>query len=190
MSSYIGNFSDKFGSFDQIFVPLSIGIILSFITCLFVMYSCKIKIERQFFPVILGSCVAGSLPGFFAGYSREAIAGTTLAALIGIVSTLLAFSMNKDSESLFRPIAPVASMGLLFSALVGYFVGEDAKGEWIVYNEAIIDRRSEYDRVWIEVEKARQLANLEILKRNRSEPITIQELTAANHQYTSGEPSN
>lgn len=105
----------------------------------------------------------GGVAGLIAGVSRESIVGALLTGLLGVISGLLSYLFGKDSLKQWRHYIPFAIMFLVISALAGLSVGGIYKARWEVFDRKNKKHLLEYEKVYLEVLKEKEL--LELRKR-------------------------
>jgi len=102
----------------------------------------------------------GSITGIIAGVSQESIVSALLTGLLGVISSLLAYLLGKESLIEWRPVIPVALTLLLLSTLAGLTMGSIYKKERTEYERAYARRMMLYEKVDLEVCKEGQLRKL------------------------------
>jgi hypothetical protein len=78
-------------------------------------------------PFLASFSLLGGVSGLIAGVAQEAMVGTMLTGLLGLITAMLAYMFTVDSLVRWRPIIPLGLMGLVLAALVGLAFGGTAK---------------------------------------------------------------
>ena len=116
----------------------------------------------QTFSFIFAFALVGCVTGVVAGWTLETIVGAALAAVLGIVSSLLTFLFGKQTLRLWRPVIPLAIAALMASTLLGMVVGGSRRSQVIEGNEKRASLKFEDEQVYVPVERERRL---ELVKR-------------------------
>ena len=108
------------------------------------------------FSFILAFALVGSVSGVIAGWTLEGIVGAVLAAVLGIVSSLLTYLFGKQTLRAWRPVIPLAIGALLATTLVGLVLGGSRRSQVLNAKEAIDRSNTEYERIYVPVEAQRR----------------------------------
>ena len=138
------------------------------------------EITWERFSLLLAFCLIGLVPGIMAGYSQQAIAGTFLTVIIGIISALLSFGFAKESLQQWRPVIPLAMILTLLGALVGFSTGGVAKNRWIIFDQKVQQTKYMNEQVRGPVERTRRELNLKHLAESDKGAISGQKLMNMN----------
>ena len=110
------------------------------------------------FVFILAFALVGVVSGAVAGWTLEGIVG----AVLGMVSSLLAYLFGKETLRAWRPVIPLAIAALLISTLVGLVLGGSRRSQVMNQADSIAREKAEFERVYLPVEAQRRSA---IMKR-------------------------
>ncbi|MGL6242293.1 hypothetical protein [Pseudomonas sp.] len=102
----------------------------------------------------------GSITGIIAGVSQQSIVSALLTGLLGVISSLLAYLLGKESLVEWRPVIPVALILLLLSTLAGLTMGSIYKKDRTEYERAYARRIMLYEKVDLEICKEELLRKL------------------------------
>jgi hypothetical protein len=123
----------------------------------------------------------GVIVGVEAGRSREAVLGAVLPALLTIVSALLAYLLTKEGLAAWKPVIPYCITVLVVGSLIGLAIGGTTRKTFDLYEKQYATWLSRYEKVQLESEKARYLAQLsvwqqrELAKGPAATPTTVPE---------------
>ena len=102
----------------------------------------------------------GGVTGLIAGVSRESIISSLLTGLLGIISALLTYLFNKESMKQWHHYIPYAIMLLVISSFAGLSIGGIYKAKWESYDRKYKVWLLEYENVYLDVLKEKQLIKL------------------------------
>jgi amino acid transporter len=91
-----------------------------------------------------------------AGWTLEGIVGAVLAAVLGLVSSLLTYLFAKQTLRAWRPVIPLAIAALLATTLIGLVLGGTRRSQILMVNAAAERRKVEYERIYVPVEVQRR----------------------------------
>lgn len=105
--------------------------------------------------------ILGGIAGAITGSSMEPLVGALITGVLGIVSAILSYVFAKETDPIFRAVAPVAIILLLLNALAGLSVGQNWKKKWLTYSDLMEEHRLDYKEVWVPTTRAYQQKLLE-----------------------------
>lgn len=119
----------------------------------------------------------GGLIGIYVGASKTPVIGTILPAILTFVTALLAYLFSRENLSEMRPVIPFCLIALMLTTAYASFVGTSMKREWIVYEKEYKEWLLHYEKVALEVAKAKYLKDL---KENKLSEEDFEELMDTN----------
>lgn len=123
-------------------------------------YIGKLHVEGQ--GVLIASfAVLGGILGVSVGASRSPELGAILPALLTVITFLLGYLFSREHLSEWRPIIPYCILVLLLNSFYGLFVGSTIRGKHENFVREHQKRLLYYEKVELEVEKAKQLKQLD-----------------------------
>jgi hypothetical protein len=151
---------DLYDAFRLVFLPV-VGFIALGCTLVwgFSRFAAGLTVQGQAALIAAFGAVGGVL-GFAGGNSREPVVGTLLSALLTFLAGLLTYLFSREELSQWRPVIPYCIIVLLLNALFGLSAGSTYRGKFDDYQEELKKRLLRYERVELEVEKARQLRDI------------------------------
>lgn len=99
----------------------------------------------------------GGLLGYSAGASQQSIIGTVLPTLLTLITFLLGYIFSKDSLPELKPLIPYCLLVLILNPFFCLFLGGRVKRENADFEREYNRRLLYYEKVELEVEKAKQL---------------------------------
>lgn len=106
-------------------------------------YRAKVRIGFSFMlSFILAFALIGCVAGSIAGASLETIVGAALAAILGLVSSLLTYLFGKETLRAWRPIIPLALIALLTSTLAGLVIGGSRRTQLLAAHQGDDDAKA------------------------------------------------
>jgi hypothetical protein len=120
--------------------------------------------RRELTPFLFAFALLGSVPGVIAGSSREPVVGAMLTGLLALLSSTLAFLLSKEGLVKWRPLIPFLMISMLTGALFGLVFGSVYRKQWDGYARAYQDYRSQYDNIYVPVERETRLKALRSVK--------------------------
>ena len=132
-------------------------------TIIWVALFAKLRVRGQYV-FLLAFAALGGLLGYASGASQQSIIGTVLPTLLTLITLLLTYVFSKESISEQQPIIPYCLLALIASAFVCLFVGGQVKLQNENFVREYNRRLLYYEKVELEVEKARELQKLELEK--------------------------
>lgn len=124
------------------------------------------------FNFILAFALVGSVSGVVAGWTLEAIVGAVLAAVMGLVSSMLAYLFSRDTLRAWRPVIPLAIGALLVSTLIGLVLGGSWRSQVLNMKEAAERAKIHFEKIYVPSELQRRSA---LIKRCIDESPTATE---------------
>ena len=98
---------------------------------------------------VLSFALVGNVTGVIAGATLESIVGAALAAIMTLVSSLLAYLFSKDALQAWRTVIPLAMIGLMTSTLVGLVIGGAHRVELLNQNIEIEKDKVHFEKVTV-----------------------------------------
>lgn len=86
------------------------------------------------FGFVFAFALIGGVTGVIAGASLEPIVGASLTAILGIVSSLLAYLFSRTSLRVWRPVLPLAIIAMFGTTLVGIVFGGSQRTQLLAQN--------------------------------------------------------
>jgi hypothetical protein len=154
-------FNDIWIAFKVGLLPVAFAIGLATIPVyLLARFVSKVDVSGQFvFLVAFGSL--GGLLGYSAGASQQSIIGTVLPTLLTLITLLLGYIFSKDTLPHLKPVIPFCLVALILNAFFCLFLGGRVKRENADFEREYNRRLLYYEKVELEVEKARQLKEIQ-----------------------------
>lgn len=107
---------------------------------------------------VLSFGLVGGVAGEVAGATLESIVGASLAAILGLVSSLLAYLFGKETLRAWRPVIPIAIIALLTSTLVGLVIGGSRRTQ-VIYEQRQADHaKFQFENLEVPTERERLTA--------------------------------
>jgi hypothetical protein len=159
--------SDLKNAFAVVLGPtLGAIIVLSVLGCLALWMAAR-KALRETVPFVVAFAALGVTTGFAAGDSRVPVVGVMLPAMLTLVSGLMAYLFTKEGLKEWRPIIPWCVTVLTVGGLVGLSLGSTIRARFDQFDRDYAKALLRYERVELESEKAKYLADLEIWKQQQ-----------------------
>lgn len=111
--------------------------------------------------LIAAFATLGGILGVAVGASRSPELGAILPALLTAITFLLGYLFSREHLLEWRPLIPYCIIALLVTAFYGLFLGSSIRGKHEAFEREHQKRLLYYEKVELEVEKARQLKELE-----------------------------
>jgi len=113
---------------------------------------------------ILAFATLGVTTGFSTAHSREPAVAAVMPALLALISGVLTYAVTREGLAHIRPVLPLCIAVLCFASLTGLGIGSTIRGQFDDADvEAQLDKLH-YERVELECEKVKYLAELEVWK--------------------------
>jgi hypothetical protein len=103
----------------------------------------------------------GGLLGYSAGASQQSIIGTVLPTLLTLITLLLGYIFSKESLPHLKPLIPFCLLVLILNSFFCLFLGGRVKRQNEDFEREYNKRLLYYEKVELEVEKAKQLKEIE-----------------------------
>ena len=118
----------------------------------------QVKVGRTLTALFAASfALVGGVAGDVAGASLESIVGAALAALLGLVSSLLTYLFGKEALAPWRPVIPIAIIALVSSALVGLVVGGSRRTQLLDKQQERDKYKFYYENIYAPAERERRM---------------------------------
>ena len=154
-------FNDIWIAFKVGLLPIGMAIFMATLPIyLLAKFVSKAKVSGQFvFLLAFGSL--GGLLGYSAGASQQSIIGTVLPTLLTLITLLLGYIFSKDTLPHLKQVIPFCLVALILNAFFCLFLGGRVKRANNDFEREYNKRLLYYERVELEVEKARLLKELQ-----------------------------
>jgi predicted neutral ceramidase superfamily lipid hydrolase len=129
--------------------------------------------DTWFFIVALAAL--GAVCGMCIGSSRQSVMATVLPALLTLMTALCGYAFTKEGLQEMKPVLPFALLALLLSSLYCTFVGAKLRFINELYTGEVQRDLLRYERVQLEVEKAKELQKIGIPYREPASKDKIME---------------
>lgn len=107
--------------------PLIIAISITVAGCLIALRLGKKQLKPGHGAFIVAASFIGAVLGAIAGGSSTSLGAALISGVLGVISTLLAYTLSKDSLRDWRHLTTYAIVVLLVSAFLGLLVGANYK---------------------------------------------------------------
>jgi hypothetical protein len=110
--------------------------------------------------LVAAFALLGGILGVSVGASRSPELGAILPALLTAITALLGYWFGKEHLTEWRPVIPYCIIALLATSFFGLFVGSSIRGKHEHFEREHKKRLLYYEKVELELEKARKLKEL------------------------------
>lgn len=154
-------FFDLWIAFKVGFLPVAVAVTLVTLPVyLLARFISKLNAHGQLiFLMAFGSL--GALLGYSAGASKQSIIGTVLPTLLTLITLMLGYIFSKETLPHLQPIIPYCLLVLILNSFFCLILGGRVKRQNEEFEREYNRRLLWYERVELEVEKAKQLREVE-----------------------------
>lgn len=111
---------------------------------------------------VIAFALLGAVAGLCIGSSRTPVVGTVLPALLTLMTALCGYAFTKEGLKDMRPVLPFGLVALLLTSAYCAFLGSKVRIVNEQYAAEVQKQLLRYERVQLEVEKAKELQKLGI----------------------------